>query len=86
MLNKLNNIGIGGIIDVSQEGEDILGIPVPDGMVGIAIVGGITPFCAIKELGQEIDIKIAEEIRDFKTLSPIISTIQPVLKPRGNIN
>ena len=85
LLNKLNNIGIGGIIDISQEGEDILGIPVPDGMVGIAVVGGITPFCAIKELGQEIDIKIGEEIMDFKTLSPIISTIQPVLKPRGNI-
>ena len=85
LLNKLNHIGIGGVIDISQEGEDILGIPVPDGMVGVAIVGGITPFCAIKELGQEIDIKIAEEIRDFKTLSPVISTIQPVLKPRGNI-
>lgn len=85
ILNKLNKIGIGGIIDISHEGEDILGIPVPDGMVGIAIVGGITPFCALKELGEKIDIKIAEEIRDFKTLSPITSTITPTLKPAGNI-
>ncbi len=81
ILNKLNSIGIGGVIDISQEGEDLLGIPVPDGMVGIAIVGGITPFCAIKELGDEIDIKIAEEIRDFKTLSPITTSIKPTLKP-----
>ena len=80
ILKKLDKIGIGGIIDVSNEGEDLLGIPVPDGMVGIAIVGGITPFCAIKELGEEIDIKIAEEIRDFKTLSPITTTITPTLK------
>lgn len=85
ILNNLDNMGIGGIIDVSHEGEDILGIPVPDGMVGIAIVGGITPFCAIKELGGEIDIKLAEEIRDFKTLSPITTTIKPTLKPAGNL-
>ena len=81
ILNDLDKIGIGGVIDVSHEGEDILGLPVPEGMVGIAIVGGITPFCAIKEMGEDIDIKIAEEITDFKTLSPITTTIHPTLKP-----
>ncbi len=81
IINQLDKIGIGGIIDISHEGEDILGIPVPDGMVGITVVGGITPFCAIKELGEEIDIKIAEEIRDFKTLSPITNVLHPTLKP-----
>ena len=80
ILKKLNHIGIDGIIDISRQGEDLLGIPVPDGMVGITIVGGITPFCAIKELGDEIDIKIAEEIRDFATLSPITSKINNVIK------
>ncbi|MBQ6099564.1 MAG: DUF128 domain-containing protein [Methanobrevibacter sp.] len=81
VLNKLNKIGIGGIIDISKEGEGNLGIPIPEGMVGITIVGGITPFCGIKELGEEIDIKIAEEITDFKTLSPIVNSITPSLKP-----
>lgn len=85
ILKKLDKIGIGGVIDMSNEGEDLLGIHVPDGMVGIAIVGGITPFCAIKELGEEIDIKIAEEITDFKTLSPITTTIRPTLKAGGSM-
>lgn len=80
-MEKLDKIGIGGIIGISDEGKDILGMNVPDGMVGIAIVGGITPFCAVKENGEEIDIKIAEEINDFKTLSPITSTIKYHLKP-----
>lgn len=84
ILNKLNKIGIGGVIDISQEGEDILGMHVPDGMVGIAIVGGITPFCAIKEVGEEIDIKIAEEIMDFKTLFPITTEIKTTLKPSNS--
>ena len=80
IIDKLENIGINGIISISHDGEDILGLPVPNGMVGIAIVGGITPFCAIKELGEPIDIKIAEEIMDFKTLHPITSKIEPILK------
>ncbi|WP_297828678.1 NrpR regulatory domain-containing protein, partial [uncultured Methanobrevibacter sp.] len=81
ILNRLNKIGIGGVIDVSEEGKDMLGIPVPDGMVGIAIVGGITPFCAIKELGEKINIKIAEEIQNFEKLTPITTTVRQTLKP-----
>ena len=85
IIDKLKDIGINGIISISHDGEDILGLPVPNGMVGIAIVGGITPFCAIKELGEPIDIKIAEEIMDFKTLHPITSKIEPILKhPQSN--
>ena len=80
IINKLDRIGIGGVIAISDEGRDILGIPVPDGMVGIAIVGGITPFCAIQEEHEEIDIKIAEEIQNFKKLSPITSHIKSTLK------
>ena len=81
IIKKIHEIGIGGVIDVSKEGEGNLGIPIPKGMVGITVVGGITPFCAIKELGEEIDIKIAEEITNFKTLSPITTISKPALKP-----
>lgn len=75
ILNELNKIGINGVIGISKEGKDLLGLPVPDGMVGIAIIGGITPFCAIKELGEDIDLKIAEKIQDFNSLKPITSNI-----------
>ncbi|WP_458404621.1 NrpR regulatory domain-containing protein [Methanobrevibacter sp.] len=81
IINKLDHIGIGGVIGISDEGKDILGIPVPEGMVGIAIVGGITPFRAVQENGEDIDIKIAEEIRNFNTLSPITTKITYHLKP-----
>lgn len=81
VINKLDKIGIGGVIGISDESQDILGIPVPEGMVGIALVGGITPFRAVQESSEEIDIKIAEEIRSFNTLTPITSTIKNSLKP-----
>ena len=80
IIAHLDRIGIGGVIGISDTGQDLLGLPVPDGMMGMAIVGGITPFCAIKESGQEIDIKIAEEIMNFSMLSPIATTIKSRLK------
>ena len=80
IINQLDKIGIGGVIGVSEEGKDLLGLTVPDGMVGVAIIGGITPFCAIKEMGHDIDIKIAEEIEDFSRLSPIVSRLNTPFK------
>ena len=90
IIDKLEKIGIGGVIAMSNEGEDLLGLPVPDGMIGMAIVGGITPFCTIREMDEPIDINIAEEIRDFKTLSPIVTTmnshlLQPSIEKQPKI-
>lgn len=38
------------------------------------------PICAAQELGYDIDIKIAEEIEGFETLSPI-ADVKKILKP-----
>ena len=84
IIKRLDKIGIGGVIGISKQGEDLLGLPVPDGMVGIAIIGGITPFCAIKELGEEITLNIAEKIQDFGSLDPITSRVLSPLEPPAN--
>ena len=86
IVKELIQIGIGGVIGISKEGEDLLGLPVPDGMVGMAIIGGITPFCAVKEMGGDIDLKIAEKLQDFNSLKPITSKMFPPLKPPVNQN
>ena len=86
IVKELIQIGIGGVIGISKEGEDLLGLPVPDGMVGMAIIGGITPFCAVKEMGGDIDLKIAEKLQDFNSLKPMTSEMFPPLKPPVNQN
>ena len=43
-LNKMNNIGISGVIKMGKSGDPVLGIPVVDEMVGIAVVGGINRY------------------------------------------
>jgi repressor of nif and glnA expression len=71
-LKKLNKIGIRGVIKIGNTGEDLLGVPVEEGMVGIAIIGGIAPFCAAQESGCNVDIKLVEEIAPFENLVKII--------------
>ena len=83
ILNNLSKIGINGVIDISQD-EHLLGIPIPEGMIGISIIGGVTPFCALQELDYDINIKIAEEIEDFKNLSPITNTHKTILNENEN--
>ena len=79
IINEISKIGIDGVIDISKDSH-LFGIPIPDEMVGIAIIGGVTPFCALQELGYDIDIKIAEEIEDFSKLSPITNKTNSILK------
>lgn len=84
ILSKLKNIGINGTITISEDGENILGLPVNKGMIGLAIIGGITPFCAVQELGYDIDIKIGEEMENFEKMNPIVGNIDYKLKKSSN--
>lgn len=80
IVENLKKVGLNGVITIGNTGENTLGIPVVEGMVGIAIIGGITPFCAAQEEKYNINIKIAEEIANFNTLKPI-EGCKPILKP-----
>lgn len=39
IFRKLERAGISGLLGVGRGGEDVLGVPVDDGMVGVAIIG-----------------------------------------------
>ena len=75
IINNLKRIGVNGTIAISDDGEDILGLPIPKGMIGVAVIGGITPFCAVQELGYDIDIKTGEDLENFEKLTPIVNNI-----------
>jgi HTH-type transcriptional regulator, global nitrogen regulator NrpRI len=76
---EMNKIGISGLIKIGKSGESVLGIPVEDDMIGIAVVGGITPLCAAKESGFDVNIRLAEKTVEFSTMEKMIEP-QPVLK------
>ena len=82
IFDKLQNIGISGLLKLGNEGESVLGIPVDDNMVGVAVIGGIAPLCAAKEAGFDVNIKLAENTIDFGEMQSIVDP-KPVLKTTG---
>ncbi|MEG3225316.1 MAG: hypothetical protein BME94_07330 [Methanobacteriales archaeon Met13] len=79
LFKKLEKIGIFGRLKIGREGENVMGIPVDNDMVGIAVIGGISPLCAVKEAGYDVNIKTAESTIEFAQMKPL-TTVKPVLK------
>ena len=79
ILANLNKIGIGGLIKMGQPGESVLGINVPEGMVGVSIIGGITPLCAAQEDGYDLNIKLADEFVNYESMSSLEYNVKPIL-------
>lgn len=82
LFGKLQEIGVSGLIKIGKAGESVLGISVDKDMVGIAVIGGISPLCAAKEAGYEVNIKMAENTVEFSEMEPI-STPQNIIKKPG---
>ena len=62
ILKKLEKINIDGVLSIGQNGEITLGIPVSKDLIGVTIIGGVTPFCLAQELGHNINIKTIDEL------------------------
>jgi repressor of nif and glnA expression len=82
IFNKLQKIGITGLLKVGDEGESVLGIPIDDNMVGIAVIGGIAPLCAAKEAGFDVSIKLAENTIEFGEMQSLVKP-KPIIKTTG---
>ncbi len=82
LFKNLQKIGVSGLLKIGKPGESILGIPVDKDMVGIAVIGGISPLCAAKEAGYDVDIKMAENTVEFSEMERV-ATPKNVIKKTG---
>lgn len=79
LLSQLSTIGIGGLIKMGKPGEPILGINVPEGMIGVSIIGGITPVCAAQEDGHDLNVKLADEFVNYESMTSLDYNVNPIL-------
>ena len=82
IFENLQKLGIIGLLKMGKKGESVLGIPVDDNMVGIAVIGGIAPLCAAKEASFDVNIKLAENTIEFGEMQSLVKP-KPLLKPTG---
>ncbi|HIH36027.1 MAG TPA: DUF128 domain-containing protein [Methanosphaera sp.] len=90
IINRLSKIGITGVIHVGESGKSVLGIPVPQDMVGIVIIGGVAPLCAAQESGYDLNIKLADNYAEYskmKSATPISNSPLKACtkKPENNV-
>ncbi len=87
ILKSLKSIDIDGVIQIGEPGESVLGVPIGEQMIGIAVVGGVTPLCAAQEAGFDLNIKLADKHAEFNKMKHNNSSIQLHLKdPDKTIN
>ena len=82
LFKALQKIGVSGLLKIGKPGESILGIPMDKDMVGIAVIGGISPLCAAKEAGYDVNIKMAENTVEFSEMESL-TTPQNIIKKSG---
>ncbi|WP_323737298.1 NrpR regulatory domain-containing protein [Methanosphaera sp. ISO3-F5] len=80
IINKLSKIGVGGVIHVGEAGKSVLGIPVPENMIGIVIIGGVAPLCAAQESGYDLNIKLADSFAEYSQMSLVHKNVKLPLK------
>lgn len=80
IIENLSKIGINGVIHVGESGQSVLGIPVPDNMVGIVIIGGVAPLCAAQESGYDLNIKLADNFAEYSKMKLTTQNISNPLK------
>ncbi|MDD3984413.1 MAG: DUF128 domain-containing protein [Methanobacterium sp.] len=82
IFENLQKLGITGLLKIGEEGESVLGIPVDDNMIGISVIGGITPLCAAKEASFDVNIKLAENTIEFSEMQSLVKP-KSILKKTG---
>ncbi len=70
IINKLEKIGMGGVLLVGKPNQALLDIPVAQDRAGLIVVGGLSPLSAVEESGIPTHNLAMNTLFDFEKLIP----------------
>ena len=73
VIDKLEEIGLGGVLMIGRPNQPLLDIPVSTGCVGLIVAGGLNPVAALEESGIATVNHSLHDICDFEQLQMIES-------------
>jgi len=68
LCEKLDAIGLGGVIAVGKPNRPLLEVPVPEGRAGLVVIGGLNPLAAAWEAGIDTHNKALTGLFEFEQL------------------
>ncbi len=73
---RLEEIGLGGFMEIGRPGQPVLGIPVDGNRLGAIVIGGLNPVAILEEIGVRVQSRALAGLVDFKTLFPYTELAQ----------
>ncbi|HPP07002.1 MAG TPA: NrpR regulatory domain-containing protein, partial [Syntrophorhabdaceae bacterium] len=68
LADRLNRIGLGGLVGIGMPGQSFLDIPVSEGRVGAIVIGGLNPVSILEENGVRAYSRALAGLIDFGRL------------------
>jgi len=73
MIDKLEKIGLGGVLTIGKPNQPLLDIPVSTGHAGLIVAGGLNPVAALEESDLTTSNRSLHNLCDFSQLQSIDS-------------
>lgn len=68
---KMRIMGLGGIVELGEPNQPVLGVPVSAGHAGLIVYGGLNPIALLRESGIPVVIKSMAGLEDYSNLKTI---------------
>lgn len=76
VFDRLQRVGMGGILMIGRPGQPLLDIPVAEGRTGFIVVGGLNPLAATVEAGISCELKSLSGLEEFSRFSTFDETFR----------
>lgn len=67
---RLDEVGLGGLLKIGGPGQPLLEIPVGEGRIGAIVIGGLNPVAILEETGVHVYSRALAGLVDFERLFP----------------
>ena len=71
VLERLERVGLGGVLSVGRPGRPLLDVPVQHGRVGLIVAAGLNALAAVEEAGIETVSHAMAALHEFDDLVPV---------------